>query len=300
MNNSKGRILIIEKNDITRKLIAGILSSKGYEAVEASDGAQAFQFFNRDVSLILLDIDHHIDDGMGFLRKLAVIGRDVPVVLMAEDIKSQAVMAAAALSGHNALAKPVVSDKLLSKIESSLVSDVEKNAAAPARPVPPELARHHIEDRRAFMKRAIDLSQQKMHENCGGPFGAVIVRGGRIIGEGWNQVTSTNDPTAHAEMVAIRNACQSVKDFNLEGSEIYTSCEPCPMCLAAIYWARLDRVFYANTREDAARIGFDDDFIYREIPLPFDQRTMPLAPLMRDEAQVVFDEWRKKSDKTPY
>ena len=300
MLNTKGRILIIEKNDITRKLIAGILSSKGYEAVEAVDGAQAFQFFNRDVSLVLLDIDHHAEDGMGFLRKLSVIGRNVPVVLMSEDIKSSAVLAASALTGHNALAKPVVSDRLLSKIETSLVANVEENAVEPLKTIPPELARHHMEDRRAFMKRAIDLSQQKMHENCGGPFGAIIVRAGKIIGEGWNQVTSTNDPTAHAEMVAIRAACQVVKDYSLAGCEIYTSCEPCPMCLAAIYWARIDRIFYANTREDAARIGFDDDFIYREIPLPFDQRTMPLAPLMRDEAQIVFDEWLHKVDKTPY
>src|SRR5487761_1508170 len=119
-----------------------------------------------------------------------------------------------------------------------------------------------------FMRRAISLSREQMEHGGGGPFGAVIVKGGVIIAEGWNRVTSTNDPTAHAEIVAIRAACAVLGSFSLGDCEIYASCEPCPMCLAAIYWARLERVYYANTRADAARIGFDDDFLYREIAAP--------------------------------
>jgi guanine deaminase len=156
------------------------------------------------------------------------------------------------------------------------------------------------QQRALFMRRAIDISGEKMHENHGGPFGAVIVRDGKIIAEGWNRVTSGNDPTAHAEITAIRNACAALGRFSLEGCEIYSSCEPCPMCLAAIYWSRLDRLFYANTREDAAKIGFDDDFICREIKKEEDRRALPAKMLLRDEAQVVFKEWEKKPDRIPY
>lgn len=156
------------------------------------------------------------------------------------------------------------------------------------------------EQQKAFMRRAIALSRQKMEENCGGPFGAVIVRQGKIIGEGWNQVTSSDDPTAHAEVVAIRNACKALGDFKLDGCEIYTSCEPCPMCLAAIYWARLDTIYYANTRKDAADIGFDDDFLYREVTLPEAERTKPISRLLPDEAKMVFEDWIKKTDKIAY
>ena len=150
------------------------------------------------------------------------------------------------------------------------------------------------------MRRAIELSRQKMEENHGGPFGAVIVRQGRIIGEGWNQVTSGNDPTAHAEVVAIRAACKALGNYRLEGCEIYTSCEPCPMCLAAIYWARLEHVYYANSRKDAAAIGFDDDLLYREISLPEEKRALPASRLLAEEAKEVFDSWMKKADKVAY
>src|ERR1700709_1627900 len=127
-----------------------------------------------------------------------------------------------------------------------------------------------------FMRTAIRLSLAKMKANCGGPFGAVVVRQGKIVGRGWNQVTSTNDPTAHAEVTAIRDACKRLKTFQLNDCELYTSCEPCPMCLSAMYWARFKKVYYGNTREDAAAIEFDDDFIYREIPLPIGQRKLPM------------------------
>src|ERR1700748_278196 len=123
-----------------------------------------------------------------------------------------------------------------------------------------------------FMRAAIRLSLTKMRANCGGPFGAVVVRQGKIIARGWNQVTSTNDPTAHAEVTAIRAACTKLKTFQLNDCELYTSCEPCPMCLSAIYWARLKKVYYANTRADAAKIAFDDDLIYREVSKPISRR----------------------------
>jgi tRNA(Arg) A34 adenosine deaminase TadA len=151
-----------------------------------------------------------------------------------------------------------------------------------------------------FMREAIRLSLQKMRENHGGPFGAIIVCGGKIVGRGWNRVTSSNDPTAHAEVTAIREACKKLETFRLNGCELYTSCEPCPMCLAAVYWARLRKIYYANTRKDAAAIGFDDDLLYREIALPVSRRKIPAKQLLRKEALKVFREWRKKPGKIPY
>ncbi|MFN8354724.1 MAG: nucleoside deaminase [Spirosomataceae bacterium] len=151
-----------------------------------------------------------------------------------------------------------------------------------------------------FMQQAIALSHQGMDEGKGGPFGAVIVKDGVVVGKGHNSVTSTNDPTAHAEVVAIRDACQRLGTFHLTGCELYTSCEPCPMCLGAIYWARPDRVYYANTREDAAAIGFDDAFIYDEVPLPLDQRKIKMIPLGREEALRAFEKWGHSGDKSLY
>ncbi len=157
-----------------------------------------------------------------------------------------------------------------------------------------------MSDRTKFMQRAIELSRTNMNAGNGGPFGAVVVRNGKIVGEGWNKVTSTNDPTAHAEVEAIRDACKNLANFELKGCEIYTSCEPCPMCLAAIYWARIGRIYYGNSRDDAAAIGFDDEFLYREIVKPMPQRSVPIEPLLRNEALVVFTEWTAKIDRTPY
>ena len=151
-----------------------------------------------------------------------------------------------------------------------------------------------------FMQRAIELSEMGMQAGNGGPFGCVIVKNGKIVGEGFNQVTSTNDPTAHAEVVAIRNACKNLNTFQLEGCEIYTSCEPCPMCLGAIYWARPEKIYYANSREDAKAIGFDDSFIYDEIPLAMHQRKIPMINLNNQEAKLVFNKWQNKVDKTEY
>jgi len=151
-----------------------------------------------------------------------------------------------------------------------------------------------------FMRAAIRLARLKMRANCGGPFGAVVVRHGKIIARGWNQVTSTNDPTAHAEITAIRTAAQKLKTFRLDECELYTSCEPCPMCLAAVYWARIRRVYYATTRQDAARIEFDDDWLYREVARPRSRRKIPMRQVLRGEALPVFAEWQAKTDKTPY
>ena len=151
-----------------------------------------------------------------------------------------------------------------------------------------------------FMREAIRLSRDKMRCGAGGPFGAVVVRQGKIIARGWNQVTSTNDPTAHAEVTAIRAACKKLKTFRLDDCELYTSCEPCPMCLAAIYWARLKKVYYANTRRDAAHIQFDDDLIYREVPRPVSRRKIPMRQLLRREALKVFADWQAKTDKLRY
>jgi tRNA(Arg) A34 adenosine deaminase TadA len=156
------------------------------------------------------------------------------------------------------------------------------------------------ENPEAFMREALALSEKSVRSNEGGPFGCVVVRKGRIVGRGENRVTSANDPTAHAEISAIRDACQTLGVFKLSDCELYTSCEPCPMCLSAIYWARIPRVFYGNTRADAASIGFDDNFIYSQLSLPVERRTVSMQPLLPEEARRAFDEWTAKSDKTPY
>ena len=154
-------------------------------------------------------------------------------------------------------------------------------------------------DKRELMKRAIELSIGSVNGG-GGPFGAVIAREGEIIAEASNSVTIDNDPTAHAEVNAIRRATRKLGSFDLSGCEIYTSCEPCPMCLGAIYWSHIDKIYYANNRKDAAEIGFDDDFIYQEIPLPLEQRKKPIEAFMRSEALVAFEKWKAKDDKTEY
>lgn len=151
-----------------------------------------------------------------------------------------------------------------------------------------------------FMTRAIVLSIENVHAGRGGPFAAVIVKDGEIIAEGANSVTFTNDPTAHAEVVAIRNACRALAAFDLNGCEIYTSCEPCPMCLGAIYWARLGHIYFACTPADAANAGFDDSSIYEEIARPHAQRKIPMTQIMREEALGGFRAWEKKQDKIPY
>ena len=150
------------------------------------------------------------------------------------------------------------------------------------------------------MREAIRQSREGMERNEGGPFGAIVVKDGKIVGRGNNRVLSSNDPTAHAEVVAIRDACQNLGSFQLDNCDIYTSCEPCPMCLGAIYWARPEKVYFGCTREDAASIGFDDDFIYREIALPLPERQMPLTQLLPEEAMQVFLQWDQKTDKTEY
>ncbi|MFL6466833.1 MAG: nucleoside deaminase [Pyrinomonadaceae bacterium] len=152
-----------------------------------------------------------------------------------------------------------------------------------------------------FMRRAIELAQKGADSNTGGPFGCVIARDGKVVGEGVNQVTSTNDPTAHAEVVAIRDACKSLDSFQLGGCIVYTSCEPCPMCLGAIYWARPERVFIACDRHDAANAGFDDAFIYDELcGNNFDDRKVQISTLLRDEGLTVFHNWIAKPDKIEY
>ena len=151
-----------------------------------------------------------------------------------------------------------------------------------------------------FMREALHLAEVGMRGGRGGPFGCVVVRKGEVVGRGHNRVTSTNDPTAHAEVVAIRDACANLETFQLDDCELYTSCEPCPMCLSAIYWARIPTIYYGNTRTDAAAIGFDDDFIYQQVPLPPEQRTVEMTLFLRDEAQGAFQEWAKKTDKVRY
>ena len=150
-----------------------------------------------------------------------------------------------------------------------------------------------------FMKRAIELSVESVNKD-GGPFGSVIVKDNKIIAEGSNKVTPTNDPTAHGEIVAIREACKKLNNFNLDGCELYSTCEPCPMCLSAIYWARIKKLYYANTREDARKIDFDDSFIYSELQKNITERKISMIQIMRNEALKAFELWDKKIDKIKY
>ncbi len=151
-----------------------------------------------------------------------------------------------------------------------------------------------------FMRIAIALSIENVRSGRGGPFGAVITKGDEIVATGANQVTSANDPTAHAEIVAIRAACQKLSGFQLTDCDLYTSCEPCPMCLGAIYWARPDQVYYASSREDAARAGFDDEFIYSQITLPVDRRKIPMHQVLQQEAEAAFQAWEEMLNKVRY
>jgi len=150
------------------------------------------------------------------------------------------------------------------------------------------------------MREAIQLADDSVRNGHGGPFGCVVVRQGKVVARGTNRVTSTNDPTAHAEVMAIREACQNLKTFKLADCELYTSCEPCPMCLSAIYWAHIPTLYYGNTRADAAAIGFDDDFIYQQMPLPPEKRSVRMTPLLRDETLATFKVWANKADKVLY
>jgi guanine deaminase len=152
----------------------------------------------------------------------------------------------------------------------------------------------------SFLREAIDLARTGSTSGIGGPFGAILVTGGTIVGRGQNRVTSSNDPTAHAEVVAIREACAAQRQFHLAGATLYTSCEPCPMCLAAAYWARVERIVYACTRDDAAAIGFDDAMLYREIALGPRERRVPMVPLLRTEGVEVFREWERNPKRIPY
>ena len=156
------------------------------------------------------------------------------------------------------------------------------------------------DDAAKFMKKAIRLSISNVEKGNGGPFGAIVVKGGKVIARGVNNVTSTNDPTAHAEVVAIRKACKVLKTYQLTGCEIYTSCEPCPMCLAAIYWARPDKLYYAGSKEDAAAIQFDDQFIYEEIARPIAERKLFTQQILREEALEAFKKWSESTIKTEY
>lgn len=156
------------------------------------------------------------------------------------------------------------------------------------------------ENDRLFLEQAIALARQGVKEGAGGPFGCVIVKDGKVVGKGWNQVTSSNDPTAHAEVVAIRDACQQLDNYQLTDCDVYASCEPCPMCLGALYWARPRRVVYASTRHEAAEAGFDDAFIYIEINIPPEGRKIPFSHVSLDEASAVFRSWKEKGDKKLY
>jgi tRNA(Arg) A34 adenosine deaminase TadA len=306
MPQNKGTVLIVEKNDVTRKLLVGILNSHGYQTYDAPEADDAVVFLNKGLALVVLDVEGKMIDTMGMVHKLRREFPRLPVVAMAESHELPGLELKIGTERVSTLEKPVMPHDLLHNIEVHLIEGVEHKVDAEIErarreaPVPHESEARRMEARAVFMRRAIDLSQEKSEQNCGGPFGAVIVKNGHIVAEGWSAVTSTNDPTAHAEIMAIRKATEFLGDYQLAGCEIYCSCEPCPMCLSAIYLARLDRLFYANTREDAVKIGFDDDLILRELTLQENKRSLPCKMLLRDEAQIIMSDWLKKPDKIIY
>lgn len=296
----KDYILIVESNDVTRRLLTGILHKKGYETYEASNVDEALVQLGRDVSLMIVDADDGGAAIEGLVYKMWREYQDMPLIVMSEN--ENLAEAQRRFDGPKVLflGKPVAPEGVLRDVEVALSGRPEKKGTNKSALLLQKEEGNLQEEQAQFMRRAIELSKQKMNENCGGPFGAVVVKGGKIIGEGWNAVTSTNDPTAHAEMMAIRAASAKTGNYHLTGCEIYTSCEPCPMCLAAIYWAHLDRIFYANTRNDAEDIGFDDEFIYRELALNENKRTLPSKMILRNEAITAFEEWERKQDKVAY
>lgn len=291
----KGPVLIVLANDVTRRLLSGLLRSLEILVEEATGESDAFRSFVHQPAALLLDGDEDEKHIASLIMSWRSAHSHVPVMLMRQHPQQPLPATLASIADVHVLSKPVEP-----KDVKALLAGAKPPPPAPLIDMPTLLVVDGKDPRAAFMQRAIDLSQQMMVENRGGPFGAVIVRNGEVVAEGWNEVTSLNDPTAHAEVQAIRKAASILGDFSLSGCEIYTSCEPCPMCLSAIYWARLDRVYYANTREDAALIGFDDDFIYQEIPLAITERRMPMTQLLHSEAQTVFNLWRNKKDKIAY
>lgn len=303
-----GNILIIEHDAMTRRLLTGILDTGGYPVIEADNGSTAFNALSDRTGLVIIDFDPQPEDALGFLHKMQIRKKKIPVIIMSENPDTDEVRTAMEKAPCHILNKPVPPDMLLQTVKDTIGAPKPKSdtqAEDAPRPTAPKVGEDTPEEhakREKFMQRAIQLSAEKMQENFGGPFGAVVVRNGIIIGEGWNCVTSSNDPTAHAEISAIRDACEKAGNFMLKDCEIYTSCEPCPMCLAAIYWARIDRIYYANTREEAAEIGFDDEFLYQEIPLPIEKRSMPTIRMdsMANEAYDIFRQWEDKEDKTEY
>lgn len=298
----KGHILIVEPNDITRKLIVGILNKKGYATYEAKDGDAATAFLKKGLQVVIIDIDTGDDGTAGLLHKLVNENAAMLVVAMSETASRADIEEAFNLRGVVVLKKPVVPANLVSNIESYFLSSIAEVVAQQPPPVKPAAKAAPVsaaveETRAGFMRRALDLAQEKMDAGCGGPFGAVVVRGGKIIGEGWSRIFEDKDPTAHAEMNALRAAAKTLGTHDLTGCEIYSAAEPCPMCLAAIYLARVDRIFYGCTIEDSREIGFDDDLIFRDIAQPPHKRALPAKMLLRPEAQIVFDNWMKRKDK---
>ena len=289
-------ILVVEPNDITRKLITGILTSQGYGVWEAADGDAAGAFLGKGPSLVILDVDGEDPGVLGFLHKLKMNHSALPLVAMSEQEDRAALVERIGVANLFVLEKPVMPEKLLIGIQGHLVAGVERGMAeAPPRAIP--RAEPPVDETRmGFMRRAIDLAQENL-DRGGAPFGAVITRGGRIIAEGWNEVKAQKDPTAHAEIMAIRKAAAAVDDVSLAGCEVFTSCEPCPMCLGALYWAKADRLFYGATLEDAAACGTDDDYIVREIAQPEHKRTLPSRMLLHAEAKIVLDNWLKDGDR---
>ncbi len=262
-------------------------------------------------SFLVMTHSHPLDEEIcaavladGRFAYLGLIGSATKRTLFERRLAARGLTPDAIARIHCPIGLPGIHDKRPAAIAASVAADLLIRSGttvdAAGRQRKEEIHAMNDRDREGFMRRAIELSAERMRAGQGGPFGAVIVRHGEIVAEGWNNVTTANDPTAHAEVSAIRTACARLGTFSLEGCEIFTSCEPCPMCLAAIYWARIDRIWFANTRADAAAIGFDDDHIYGEVAKPVDDRAIPTARLHLPEAEAVFAEWREKPDKVMY
>lgn len=280
-------ILVVEDNDVTRQLIAGLLEARGYDVVEAAEGGAALKILRdrKDIGLAVIDQMMSPVDGFEFTKSIRRDGINLPIIMATADKSSDLLIEANKLGIKQVLYKPINQERLIAAVERVLQMSGTRTAQMFDRPktfTPQEI-----------MQRAVDASRESVANNCA-PFGAVVAtKDGRIIAEGTNKTIYDSDPTAHAEVVAIRSACKKLNKLNLEGHVIYCSSEPCALSIAAIYWANLDKIYYANAHETSSRSGFDNTLIYKELEKPPADRMIPSEQLAVDGADSVFEVWRQ-------
>jgi guanine deaminase len=299
----KSHILLLEPNAVTRKLIAGILAGQGYGTFEAENGDAAVHFLAKNPAVALVDVDQGDDSITGFLHKLRAQHERLPLIAMTDSEDRAALEAKLGIKHLSFLEKPVLPDRLLQNIAAHLVGGIEKEIASHLPSSAPAMAPASAQEdelRAAHMRRALDLAQMNVEEGKDAPFAAVVARAGKILGEGRDTVLSSGDPTARAEINALRAAARALGTPDLSGCALYSSCEPCAMGLSAAYWAHVDRVFYASTRDESAAAGFDSEYVFREMAQPEHKRALPSKMMLHDEGNVVLTAFANSGIKLSY